>query len=67
MKLKHRKTLFLLLIALAAMGSLSAYSLLEGSFLGKTVTVVILQQLLGAAIYFACFGVELVRSRSPFS
>ena len=66
MKLKHRKTLFMALITLAAGGSMAMYGALDGNFVTKTVQIVLLQQLVGAAIYFSCFGVDLVRSRSPF-
>jgi hypothetical protein len=66
MKLKHRKTLFLTLITLAAGGSMAVYGSLDGNFVSNTIQILVLQQLVGAAIYFSCFGVDLVRSRSPF-
>jgi hypothetical protein len=66
MKLKQRKSLFLVLMALTAGSSLAMYNVMEGDFLVKTIQIVVFQQLVGAAIYFSCFGVDLVRSRSPF-
>jgi hypothetical protein len=66
MKLKHRKTIFLVLMTLAAGGSMTMYGALDGNFISKTIQIVIFQQLVGAAIYFSCFGVDLVRARSPF-
>lgn len=66
MKLKHRKTLFMALMTVAAGGSMVMYGALDGNFLTKAIQVVLFQQLVGAAIYFSCFGVELVRSKAPF-
>ncbi|MBE9031668.1 hypothetical protein IQ266_18200 [filamentous cyanobacterium LEGE 11480] len=66
MKLKQRKTLFLILMTLAAGGSMTLYGSLDGSFMSKTMQIVVLQQLVGAAIYLSCFGPNLVRSKSPF-
>jgi hypothetical protein len=64
MKLKQRKTLFLVLMTLAAGGSMALYGNMEGDFFAKTMQIVVLQQLVGAAIYFGCFGVS--QTRSPF-
>jgi hypothetical protein len=64
MKLKYRKNLFLGLMVLAAGGSAAAYNSLDGDLVTKAIQVVVLQQLVGAAIYFGCFGVN--QTRSPF-
>jgi hypothetical protein len=64
MKLKQRKTLFLVLMTIAAGGSMALYGNMEGDFLAKTMQIVVLQQLVGAAIYLGCFGVS--QTRSPF-
>ncbi len=66
MKLKYRKNLFLMLMTFTAGGSMVLYGAIEGDFLTKTIQVVILQQLLGAAIYLSCFGTSSLRSQSPF-
>jgi hypothetical protein len=66
LKLTHRKNLFLLLMIATAGGSAALYGAMDGSFVTKTIQVVLLQQVVGAAIYFACFGVNSWRSGSPF-
>ncbi len=66
MKLKHRKTLFLTLTALTAGGSMAVYGSLDGDFVSHTIQLLIFQQVVGAAIYFSCFGVHSLRSGSPF-
>lgn len=67
MKLAYRKNLFILLITATASGSAVMYGAMEGSFVTKTLQVLLLQQFVGAAIYFACFGVNAWRSGSaPF-
>jgi hypothetical protein len=66
MKLKSRKNLFLLLMTATAGGSMVLYGAMDGDFLTKTVQVVLLQQFVGAAIYFSCFGVNSLRSGAPF-
>lgn len=62
-KLKHRKALFLLLIALLAGGSMVAYAESDANFILKTVELVIFQQIATVFIYFTCFGWDLVRTR----
>jgi hypothetical protein len=66
MKLKSRKNLFLLLMTIAAGGSMVTYGAMEGDFLTKTIQIVLLQQFVGAAIYFGCFGTSSSRSAAPF-
>ena len=65
MKLKYRKTLFLTLITLAAGGSMAIYGSMEGNWLSNAIQIVVLQQLIGTAIYLGCFGVS--QTRSPFN
>jgi hypothetical protein len=64
MKLKHRKSLFLVLMALTAGGSMALYGTLEGDLISKTIQIAVWQQLIGTAIYLSCFGVS--QTRSPF-
>jgi hypothetical protein len=64
MKLNSRKNLFLGLMTLAAGGSMALYGTMEGDFVTKTIQIVVLQQLVGAAIYLGCFG--LTQRRAPF-
>ncbi len=64
MKLKYRKSLFLVLMTFAAGGSMVLYGTMDGEFFSKTMQILVLQQLVGAAIYFGCFGVT--QTRSPF-
>ncbi|MCY7408376.1 MAG: hypothetical protein LH631_13660 [Alkalinema sp. CAN_BIN05] len=65
MKLKYRKTLFLALITLAAGGSMAIYGSMEGNWISNVIQIVVLQQLIGTAIYLSCFGVS--QTRSPFN
>ena len=65
MKLKYRKTLFLALITLAAGSSMAIYGGMEGDWISNVIQIVVLQQLIGTAIYLSCFGVS--QSRSPFN
>jgi hypothetical protein len=66
MKLKQRKTIFLALMTVTAGGAMAAYGSIEGDFFTKTIQILVLQQLVGALVYFSCFGVESFRSGSPF-
>ena len=63
-KLKHRKILFLFLIALLAGGSMMTYAHSEVNFVVKTVQLVLFQQFAAMAIYLTCFAPDLLRSRS---
>ena len=65
MKFKYRKQLFLGLMALTAGASLLLYGNLEGDTLSNVMKIVVLQQLVGTAIYLGCFGVS--QTRSPFN
>jgi hypothetical protein len=65
MKFKYRKKLFLGLMTLAAGGSLLLYGNLEGDTFSNVMQIVVLQQLVGTAIYLGCFGVS--QTRSPFN
>ncbi len=65
MKLKYRKTLFLALITLATGGSITIYGGMEGDWISNIIQIVVLQQLIGTAIYLSCFGVS--QTRSPFN
>ncbi|MCG5058341.1 hypothetical protein [Limnoraphis robusta] len=58
LKLKHRKIIFLILIALLAGGSMAVYSQSEINFWVKTVELVIFQQCATVMIYLTCFGVD---------
>jgi hypothetical protein len=65
LRLKHRKILFLILIALMAGSSMAAYSQSQADFLSKTILVVMGQQVATLIIFLACFGWDLGRfSRS---
>ena len=64
MTLKQRKTLFLGLMTIAAGSSLVFYNNLEGGFMMKWIEILLIQQLVGAALYLACFGTS--QSRAPF-
>jgi len=63
MKFKHRRIIFLILIALLAGSSMAVYAESEAGFLVKTVGLVLFQQIATVFIYFACFGWDLIRSR----
>ena len=65
MKFKYRKQLFLGLMTLTAGASLLLYGNLEGDTLSNVMKIVVLQQLVGTAIYLGCFGVS--QTRSPFN
>ncbi len=63
LRLKHRRLLFLLLLAVLAGGSMAAYSQVDAGFLSKTVVLITFQQLAAIAIYLLCFGWDLPRTR----
>ncbi|NES92546.1 MULTISPECIES: hypothetical protein [Okeania] len=63
LKLKYRKVIFLILIAILAGGSMAAYSQSETNFLLKTVELVMFQQVATIVIYLSCFGWDILRSR----
>ncbi|GGA56808.1 MULTISPECIES: hypothetical protein [unclassified Okeania] len=63
LKLKYRKVIFLILIAILAGGSMAAYSQSETNFLLKTVELVMFQQAATIVIYLSCFGWDILRSR----
>ncbi len=63
MKLKYRKVIFLILIAILAGGSMAAYSQSEVNFLLRTIQLVFFQQLMTVIIYLTCFGQDLFSSR----
>ena len=58
-KLKHRKIIFLILIAILAGGSMAAYSQSEVNFFIKTIQLVLFQQMMTVIIYLTCFGEDL--------
>lgn len=62
LKLKHRKILFWILLALLAGGSMATYSELEMNFFLKTAGLVLFQQIATVLIFFGCFGSDLIRS-----
>jgi hypothetical protein len=64
MKLKHRKTTFLILIALLAGGSMAMYAESEANFLIKTIELVFFQQAATVVIYLGCFGWDLIHMPS---
>lgn len=64
LKLKHRKIIFLLLIASMAGGSMAAYSGSSASFWLKTVEVVVFQQMATVVIFLSCFGWDLLKASS---
>lgn len=61
--LKHRKLIFLILIAGLSGGSMMVYSQSEMNFWLKTVELVLFQQWATIIIYLSCFGVDLLKSR----
>lgn len=61
-RLKHRKILFLALIALMAGGTMAVYSQSQADFVAKTIAVVAVQQVATVVIFLACFGWDLFRS-----
>lgn len=63
LKLKHRKVLFWLLIAVLAGGSMAVYSQSEMNVFVRTIELVIFQQCAAAVIYLTCFGADLSKSR----
>lgn len=63
LKLKYRKIIFLILIAILAGGSMVGYSQSESNLLVKTVALVIFQQMATILIYLTCFSWDLLRSR----
>lgn len=63
MKLKHRRLIFCVLLALLAGGSMAVYSESDANFFLKTFEVVVFQQIATVVIYFSCFGSDLLRSR----
>ncbi len=65
MKLKLRKVLFSVLLALFAGGSIAVYSASDANFVLKTVELIIIQQLGAAFLYLLCFAPDLDHSQ-PF-
>lgn len=63
LKLKYRKIIFLILIAILAGGSMATYSQSETNFFLKTIELVMFQQVATIVIYLTCFGWDLLRSR----
>ncbi|MDY7008290.1 MAG: hypothetical protein SWX82_31280 [Cyanobacteriota bacterium] len=63
LKLKYRKVIFLILIAILAGGSMAGYSQSETNFLLKTIELVMFQQVATIVIYLSCFGWDILRSR----
>ncbi len=66
-RLKYRKLLFLVLIALLTGGTMAVYSQSQAGFLTKTIAVVMVQQAATVILFLACFGWDLGRSRSSES
>ncbi|WP_416665822.1 hypothetical protein [Egbenema bharatensis] len=64
LKLKYRRIVFLILIALLAGGSMSVYSQSEANFWIKTIELVAFQQIATVVIYLSCFGWDLIRDRN---
>jgi hypothetical protein len=64
MKLKHRKSLFLVMMTLVAGSSIALYGTMEGNLVSNIIQIAVLQQLVGAAIYLGCFGTG--QARAPF-
>ena len=62
-KLKYRKIIFLILIAVLVGGSMAAYSQSEVNFLRKTIQLVFFQQFMTLVIYLTCFGQDLFSRR----
>ena len=63
LKLKYRKIIFLILIAILAGGSMVGYSQSETNFWLKTLELIIFQQMATILIYLTCFSWDLLRSR----
>lgn len=63
LKLKYRKIIFLILIAILAGVSMVNYSQSETNLLVKTVELVIFQQMATILIYLTCFSWDFLRSR----
>jgi len=61
-KLKHRKLIFLLMIALLAGGSMTVYAESPANFWMKTIALIVFQQAATVVIYLSCFGWELIHS-----
>lgn len=64
LKLKYRKAIFLILIALLAGGSMAIYSQSQSNFWLKTIELITFQQIATIVIYLSCFGWDLVRDRN---
>ncbi len=64
MKLKNRRLIFCVLLALLAGGSMAVYSESDANFFLKTFEVVVFQQIATVVIYLSCFGSDLWRSRN---
>jgi predicted membrane protein len=62
-KLKHRKLIFLILIALLAGGSMAAYAESEANFFLKTIELIFFQQVATVVLYLGCFGWDLLPIR----
>ncbi|MBW4538686.1 MAG: hypothetical protein KME43_06005 [Myxacorys chilensis ATA2-1-KO14] len=67
MKLKSRKVIFSLLLALFAGSSLATYSASDANFLLKTVELLVIQQIGAGIIYLVCFAPDLLRLALPSS
>lgn len=59
LKLKYRKAIFLILIALLAGGSMAVYSESQANFFLKTIELVAFQQIATIVIFLSCFGWDL--------
>jgi hypothetical protein len=64
MKLKHRKIIFLLLIALLAGSSMAVYTESQANFWLKTIELVLVQQAAAMAIYLCCLGWDVIHPRT---
>jgi hypothetical protein len=64
LKLKYRRIVFLILIALLAGGSMTVYSQSQANFWIKTIELVAFQQIATVVIYLSCFGWDLIRDRN---
>ncbi|MGK7920043.1 MAG: hypothetical protein AB4080_08565 [Trichodesmium sp.] len=63
LKLKYRKIIFLILIAIMAGVSMVGYSQSDTNFWVKTIELLMFQQMATILIYITCFSWDLLRSR----
>lgn len=63
LKLKYRKIIFWVLLAVLAGSSMAIYAESDANFWLKTVGVVLVQQLATVVIFMSCFGWDLGRTR----